>query len=271
MIHKSRQKDRAEPGPPDCLILAWRSDHERQAGDREEGAGKFPVWLIRALLALIFCASIASPGVAQVNRETGLTSEKVVYLVGDGTSGPYRLKDHHIVLETDTIRRNGLSLRRGHDYSMDYNSGHVTFFSPIYTTDTLEVSYEKLNLNLKRRYFHRELVLGNSQVHRGEPSSSARKAENATLETRKWGFLPQKVWFERHHTGAGKQQGGVAVGHQRGTGDNLMPFILKEAQESLSNLVTGHTLPALAGFIYDFSASWIGCQLSLDFISTWAH
>ena len=192
MIHRSHLEDRAEPDLPDYLIFAWWSDHEGQVEDIEGGAAKSPVWLIRALLFLILCVCIASLGVAQVNQETGLFSEKVVYLVGVGTSGPYRLKDHHIVLETETIRKRGFSLRRDQDYSIDYNSGQVTFSAPIYDTDTLEVSYQKLNLNLKKRYFHRELVLGNSQVHRGEPSSSARKAENATLETRKWGFLPQK-------------------------------------------------------------------------------
>lgn len=135
---------------------------------------------------------MANPSTAKVAQEPSLTSEVLIHLVGDGTVGPYRLKDHQIVMETDTIQRNGILLSRGSDYSIDYSHGQVTFSAPIYPTDSLEVRYEKLNLNLRRKYFHRELVFGMGQARTNQAGAWTGEREDLSPAGSKWDFLSRK-------------------------------------------------------------------------------
>jgi hypothetical protein len=102
------------------------------------------------------------------------------YLIGDGRTGPYQLGDYFILKETEKVKRvgpsngNGSLLERDKDYTFDYNNGFITLSSPLSVKDSLWISYQKLNLNLRRKYFHRELVYtrgGGSLGRNGESRS----------------------------------------------------------------------------------------------------
>ena len=86
------------------------------------------------------------------------------YLVGDSHTGLYQLGDHFILRETEKVKRigpsngNGSFFERDKDYTFDYDNGLITLSSPLSGKDSLWISYQKVNLNLRRKYFHRELV-----------------------------------------------------------------------------------------------------------------
>jgi hypothetical protein len=86
------------------------------------------------------------------------------YLPGDGRTGPYQVGDCFILRETEKVKKvgpsngNGSFFERDKDYAFDYNDGLITLSSPLSAGDSLWISYQKLNLSLRRKYFHRELV-----------------------------------------------------------------------------------------------------------------
>ena len=57
-------------------------------------------------------------------------------------------------------------------------------------------------------------------------------------------FQAEEDVFELVHAGVGEQQGGIAVGHQRGAANAAMPFALEESQESIADQVAGPGLAA---------------------------
>jgi len=148
-------------------------------------------WLVRISLVSLLVFFWAHPCLAQVTEEANLTTEVANYIVGNGTAGPYQLKDHFILEETEKVRKKGHLLNPKHDYLLDYNRGQIIFSRPLYPVDTLHVSYEKLNLNLRRKYFHRELVYGDGPHQRADFNLSGGKSATG-LRNKRWSFLPQK-------------------------------------------------------------------------------
>ncbi len=120
-------------------------------------------WRI-AFLLLIFLVTQGQVCLSQDLGEANFVENIETYLIGDGRTGPYQLGDHYILKETEKVKRvgpsngNGPFLKRDKDYSFDYNSGIITFNSPLSNKDSLWISYQKLNLNLRKKYFHRELI-----------------------------------------------------------------------------------------------------------------
>jgi hypothetical protein len=114
--------------------------------------------LARALPILTAFLSFENPCVIQAAEGSVISAEVVTHLVGNGTPGPYQLKDHFILEGTEKVRKGGLLLNRDQDYSIDYNVGVITFSFSLSPSDTLRVNYERLNFKLRRKYFRRELV-----------------------------------------------------------------------------------------------------------------
>ncbi len=164
--------------------------HKVERGMRGEVIKLFPR-LLQTLLIFLFFLSLANPCPAQVADESNLITKVVTHLVGNKTPGPYQLKDHFILEETERVKKNGHLLNRNHDYSLDYNHGLITFSLPLYPDDTLQIKYEKLNLNLRRKYFHRELVYSGDQRQSAESALSRGKSTTG-LKSKRWGFLPEK-------------------------------------------------------------------------------
>lgn len=89
------------------------------------------------------------------------------YLIGDGRAGPYQLGDYFILKGTEKVKKvgssngNGTFLERDKNYTLDCDNGLISFNVPLSNQDSLWISYQKLSLNLRKKYFHRELVYSN--------------------------------------------------------------------------------------------------------------
>jgi len=100
------------------------------------------------------------------------------YLVGDSRSGPYQLGDYYILEGTEKVKKvgpldgNGSFLKRDKDYSFDYNDGLIALSFPISDQDSLWISYQKLDLNLRKKYFHRELIYSTENNSFGQSDES---------------------------------------------------------------------------------------------------
>ena len=118
-------------------------------------------WKISLIFALF--TFLASTYVARAADQREITTEVVTTLVGNGTPGPYQLKNHFILSGTEEVKKRGFVLDRDKDYVIDYNDGLITFSSSLSPADTLLIRYRKLNLSLRRKYFRRELVTQGNQ------------------------------------------------------------------------------------------------------------
>jgi hypothetical protein len=164
--------------------------HEMERGTGGEVIKLF-LWLLRTLLIFTFSLFFANFCLAQIAEDSNLTTNVATYLVGNGTSGPYQLKDYFILEGTERIEKSGLLLNRDHDYFLDFNHGLITFSLPLSPGDTLQITYKKLNLNLRRKYFHRELVYLGNHSRSAEFSLSGGKSITG-LKNRSWSFFPKK-------------------------------------------------------------------------------
>ncbi len=61
---------------------------------------------------------------------------------GNGTPGPFLLSWKHITVGTETVTVNGLAQMRGLDYTLDADSGSITFTRPLPNQSAAAVSYE---------------------------------------------------------------------------------------------------------------------------------
>ncbi|MCK4427155.1 MAG: hypothetical protein KAW16_01580, partial [candidate division Zixibacteria bacterium] len=119
------------------------------------------------------------------------------YLNGDGRTGPYQLGDYYILEGTEKVKKveppngNGSFLERDKDYSFDYNNGLITFSSPLSDKDNLQISYQKLNLNLRKKYFHRELVYSTQDESFGQDGES-RSQHIPEVGGKKFAFSKEK-------------------------------------------------------------------------------
>jgi len=120
------------------------------------------------------------------------------YLPGDGRTGPYQVGDCFILKETEKVKRvgpsngNGSFFERDKDYAFDYNNGLITLSSPLSVKDSLWISYQKLNLNLRRKYFHRELVY-NSEGGSVDQYDQLRSQHIARAKPGKLAFAREKL------------------------------------------------------------------------------
>jgi hypothetical protein len=156
---------------------------------KRTGAGPSS-WLMTVFMVCLLVFLALGETRAEHEKEVDLGTVVTVRLTGNGTTGPYQLKDRLIFEETDWIEKNGRLLTRNQDYAFDYNRGRVMFVEPIYPTDTLEVGYKNINFNLRSRYFHRELVLSQNQVRESTLPIGANSGEGR-VEKGRWSFLPR--------------------------------------------------------------------------------
>lgn len=153
-------------------------------------------WRITILL-MLFLLSLGPPCFSQDHQDLNFVQGVETYLVGNGTTGPYQLDGHYILTGTEQIKKNGLLLNRDQDYSFDYNHALITFSAPVLIFDTLQIKYEKLDLNLRRKYFHRELLYRGEDRPSTEFSLSGSESSpgfsaGSIGKEKIWGFIPQK-------------------------------------------------------------------------------
>ena len=137
----------------------------------------FKNWRITILL-LFFLSSHGQLCLSQDLGDSNFVQSIEACLMGNGSTGPYQLGDYFILKETEKVKRvrptdgNGSFLERDKDYTFDYNNGLITFSSPLFNKDSLWITYEKLNLNLRKKYFHRELVYSTQSESFGQNDGS---------------------------------------------------------------------------------------------------
>ena len=154
-------------------------------------------WWITILLFL-FLTSHWRPCLSQDIGDSNFVQGIETYLVGDGRTGPYQLGDYYILEGTEKVKKvgalngNGSFLERNKDYTFDYNNGLITFSSPLSDNDSLWVSYQKLNLNLRKKYFHRELVYSTQGGSLGQDDES-RSQNIPKVRKRKFTFGKEKL------------------------------------------------------------------------------
>ncbi len=98
-----------------------------------------------------------------------LEDKTEIKLKGDGTSGPFFISQHYILLYTEEVLRDSTILQREKDYSIDYNKGLLWLNQPLEKDDSISVTFEEFSPKVKKRYFHREL--GFSQEAKSSYSS----------------------------------------------------------------------------------------------------
>jgi len=126
---------------------------------------------------------------ARAAEQPSLSTHVATRLIGNGTVGPYQLGAHFVLQGTEQVRKNGLLLEGERDYFMNYDYGTITFSFPLLPDDTLLVNYQKLNLTLRRRYFHRELVYQQGR-QKSNPVSLPGAVSSAPSKEERWRFLP---------------------------------------------------------------------------------
>ena len=84
-------------------------------------------------------------------RSESRGSAKTVSLSGNNSSGPYFLGASQIVADSESVRVDGVEMRLGQDYVINYELGAITFVSRLVPpTSTIVVSYEAFGFNAQR-------------------------------------------------------------------------------------------------------------------------
>ncbi|MCJ7578067.1 MAG: hypothetical protein MUO91_06410 [candidate division Zixibacteria bacterium] len=152
----------------------------------------------RTILLLFFLLNNCQHCLSQNNTDSNFVQNIQIYLVGDGRTVLYQLGDYYILEGSEKVKKvvpgdgNGSSLERDKDYTFDYNNGLITFPTPLSNQDSLWVSYQKLNLNLRKKYFHRELVYSTQDGSFGQNDESESQIIPKTKE-RDFAFNREKL------------------------------------------------------------------------------
>jgi len=159
------------------------------------------------LFTVLLFLLTANLTLGQITERTNLTTDVSARLVGNGSSGPYQLRDGYILEGTEEVKRNGLLLHPDSDYSLNYDLGLISFSFTVSSQDTIQINYTKLDLNLRRKYFHREMVYSGGEQKSNESGissggNSAGISPGITGKEKKWSFLPAKSSSELSISGS---------------------------------------------------------------------
>ena len=81
-------------------------------------------------------------GVFSLNRFDGQNGVQEDYLVGQGTKGPYTLGWKGLRSGSEMVRRDGVLLSSPRDYTLDPNTGVISFTQPLTPQQLVKVSYQ---------------------------------------------------------------------------------------------------------------------------------
>ncbi|MGB8658462.1 MAG: hypothetical protein WCE90_11880 [Candidatus Zixiibacteriota bacterium] len=183
----------------DELLLTLRLSAPFRMVERKSRVG-VRRYLVRLLKASSICSVflfLTRVLLVQAADGSNLTTNVSTHLVGNGTKGPYHLGDQYIVDGTAKISKHGVPLEPNRDFFLDRDQGLLTFSADLLPQDTVDIDYVKLDLSLKKKYFHRELVYaGNDIVSGGFGSSggggSAEQYPSSISRGKIWGFASPK-------------------------------------------------------------------------------
>jgi hypothetical protein len=164
--------------------------------------------IITGILFLVLFFPLSADFVlGQTTEKTNLTTQVSVRLTGNGSSGPYQLGNGYILEGTEEVKLNGILLLPAGDYSLNYDLGLINFSSPVSSQDTIQIRYTKLDLNLRRKYFHRELVYSggeqkSSNISIAGGGTPSGLSSGTIGKDKKWSFLPPNTSSDLNITGS---------------------------------------------------------------------
>jgi len=108
-----------------------------------------------------------------------LTTEKIL---GNGTIGPYFLKNKPIIRKSELITLDREKLWRGIDYNIDYTTGKITFKSKIYPISNLRATYryQKMTTEKTKKKRSEMYNLGVTYLQEEIKPGDAEKTESET-------------------------------------------------------------------------------------------
>ncbi len=86
---------------------------------------------------------------------TGLMDRQHTFK-GSGTDTFYRLPEGMIIFESETVETEGLRMKRGTDYRINYRFGEIDFMIPVSEGVTILVKYKVFPFGIKEVYRHRD-------------------------------------------------------------------------------------------------------------------
>ncbi|MCB8933641.1 MAG: hypothetical protein M9921_05950 [Fimbriimonadaceae bacterium] len=102
---------------------------------------------LRGVSALVRKGRFAAKGVYSESRG----SAKTISLNGNNSAGPYYLGNSQIVADSESVRIDGVAMRLGQDYVINYELGAITFINRIVPpTSSIVVSFEALGFNANK-------------------------------------------------------------------------------------------------------------------------
>lgn len=167
----------------------------------------------RVILVFFFLWSSCSYVYSQEDQDSDYVKSIETYIVGDGITLSYQLEDDHILEGTEKVKKakpdgeTDVGLKKDEDYLFDYNKGILTFFLPLPPKDSVSVTYQRLNFDLRRKYYHRELVYledahGSTEQDLPREVSSSGFSGGSISQNRKSSFLPPKSSSDLTFTGS---------------------------------------------------------------------
>lgn len=102
---------------------------------------------LRGVSAAVRQGRFAAKGVFSESRG----SAKTISFNGNNSSGPYYLGNSQIVADSESVRIDGVAMRLGQDYVINYELGAITFINRIVPpTSSIIVSFEALGFNANK-------------------------------------------------------------------------------------------------------------------------
>jgi hypothetical protein len=88
---------------------------------------------------------------AKVVHSESKGSPRTVPIQGNNSAGPYYLRSNQIVVDSEEVQVDGLRMRPGLDYVINYDVGTITFVDRVIApTSTIVVTFEALGINANR-------------------------------------------------------------------------------------------------------------------------
>ena len=97
-------------------------------------------------------------------QSQALGGKTEIKLKGEGTSGPFFISEHYILVHTEEVWKDSIILERNKDYLIDYNKGLLWLDKPLRKDDSITISFEEFSSGIKKRYFHRELSFSQEAI-----------------------------------------------------------------------------------------------------------
>lgn len=140
--------------------------------------------MLRILLILPIIFSLTNPSTAQGRKSFDLFNRQVEF-ESSGSDSLYQLPDPFLIRGSEKVYVNGKALIKGLEYQIDYQRGEIKFIRFPPKGAKIRISYKRIPVNLRRRYFHRKLTLQKLPPPEGAKDSIQMRMVKRDLSSRK--------------------------------------------------------------------------------------